>query len=153
VKTKLTVKAFVNAPGFEESNVTVRLFIDRLDGKGDQPAATPKQVQLKKTENNEVVMTCDTPETPGEIKVTMKIDPLIGEVTELNNEISTYVTATTEGVCVLWVEGRKRLEATFAIRHALSRDPRFRVYYTERNQDAKPAADQEDWFNLDKRHY
>lgn len=154
VKTKLTVKGIVNAPGFEDNaNVTARLFIDRLDGKGNQVAAPAKQFQLKKTENNEVVMVCDAPDTAGEIKVTLKIDPLIGEVTESNNEISTYVNVTTEGVSVLWVEARKRLESTFAIRHALSRDPRFRIYYAERNQDAKAGADQEDWFNFDKRHY
>src|SRR5207244_3205038 len=91
---------------------------------------------------------------PGEYKATLKIDPVQGEITDQNNSITTYVTVTKEGVSVLWVEGRKRaFESVFAIRHALSRDPQVRVYYAEKLKEKNPKADQEDWFDFDKRHY
>lgn len=146
VKTKLLVRGTVNAPGFENSRVTVRLLMD------DKEVAV-KQETLVKTQGNEVTLTCDAPDNPGEVKVTLKIDDLPGEITKLNNEISTYVSVTKDGVSILWVEGRKRLESVFALRHALSRDPRFRVYYTEQLPGAKPSPKVADWFEFDKKHY
>src|SRR5581483_4173181 len=124
VKGKLVVTGKVNAPGFENSTVDVRL---EIDGK-PVPSAPVQRMILKKTLGNDVQMACDAPATPGDIKVTLKIDPLPGEVTPLNNEISTFVPVTKEGVSILWVEGKKRaFESVFAIR-ALNRDPRFRIY-------------------------
>src|SRR5262249_51610940 len=60
---------------------------------------------------------------------------------------------TKDGVSILWVEGRKRLESVFALRHALTRDPRFRVYYTELLPGAKPSPQIADWFEFGKKHY
>ncbi len=40
------------------------------------------------------------------MKVALKVDPLPGEISQLNNEISTYVTVTKEGISVLYVEGK-----------------------------------------------
>jgi uncharacterized membrane protein len=148
VKTKITVKAVLNAPGFEGASVNLSLLID---GKLAAPA---KRVTLPKTTDNEVQLTCDAPDRAGEVKVTLRADPLQGEVTTLNNEISTYVTLTKEGLSVLWVEGKKRAyESVFVIRHVLSRDPRFRVYYAENLDDNPPPPDQADWFDFAKQHY
>ena len=61
---------------------------------------------LSKTIGNEVELVCDAPDTPGEIKVTLKIDPVNGEMTQINNEISTFVTVTKEGISVLYVGGK-----------------------------------------------
>ena len=73
-----------------------------------------------------------------------------GEVTTLNNEMSTYVSVTKEGLSVLWVEGKKRAwESAFVLRYALSRDPRFRVYYAENLEDTKPPPGQADWFDFE----
>jgi uncharacterized membrane protein len=148
VKSKLVVKALINAPGFEGSSVNLSLLID---GK---PAAPVKRQTLLKTTDNEVQVTCDAPDRPGEVKVTLRAEPLQGEVTTLNNEISTYVTVTKEGLSILWVEGKKRAyESVFVIRHALSRDPRFRIYYAENLDDTPPPTAQADWFDFDKQHY
>jgi hypothetical protein len=148
VKSKVIVKALVNAPGFEGSNVNLSLLID---GK---LAAPVKRVTLLKTMDNEVQLTCNAPDHAGEVKVTLRAEPLQGEVTTLNNEISTYVTVTKEGLSILWVEGKKRAyESVFVLRHVLSRDPRFRVYYAENLEDAPPPAGQTDWFDFNKQHY
>jgi uncharacterized membrane protein len=148
VKNRLTVKGVLDAPGFENARVTLRLF---LDGK---EAAPPKEEFLLKTAGNEVEMSCDAPAKAGEVKVTLKVDPLAGEVSTLNNEVSTFATVTKDGLSVLWVEGKKRaFEAVFAIRHALSRDPRFRVYYAELLRDGRKVEAGADLLDLKKRHY
>ena len=118
---------------------------------------------LGKTIGNEIVLTCDAPESAGEIKIIVKVgelDPvtkeikaLRGEVSGLNNEIVTFASVTKEGVSILWVEGRKRYESAFAIRHGLGGDRRFRVFYSELLPDGKPPSEQTDWFDFDKRHY
>jgi uncharacterized membrane protein len=150
VKGKLTIKGVIDAPKFVNNLAKFSLFVD---GKPAFPEPV-KQVQLTKDRGNVIAMTCDAPNKPGEIKVTMKVDTQPNEVTDFNNEISTYVNVTKEGVSVLWVEGKKRaFESVFAIRHALARDPRFRVFYTERLREAGPAEQRDDWFNFDKQHY
>lgn len=148
IKSKLTVRGVVNAPGLEGGRVALRVL---LNDKEVSPS--PEWITLHKTADNEVSIVCDAPADPGEYKVTLRIDPQPGEVSKLNNEISTYITATKEGISILWVEGKKRLESTFILKHALSRDPRFRVYYAEKLNQAKPAPEQDRWFDFDKRRY
>jgi uncharacterized membrane protein len=147
VKNQFTVKCFVNAPGFWGARPKLSLFIDDKFVKAEV-------IHLNKTQENEVQITADAPVRAGEIKVTLKIEPLQGEVTAINNEISTYVTVIKEGVSVLWVEGKKRAyESVFAIRYALKPDRRFRVFYTERLKEEKPSARAADWYKFDKQHY
>jgi uncharacterized membrane protein len=147
VKNKLTVKAMVNAPGLEGQMVNVRLLIDNKE-------VSSRRVRLPNTQDNDILVGEHRPEKPGEVKVTVKIDPAADEVTRANNELSTYVTVTNEGVSVLWVEGKKRAyEPVFAIREALARDKRFSVFYTERLQDGREPAGKEDWFNFKNKHY
>ncbi|MCI0376286.1 MAG: glutamine amidotransferase [Gemmataceae bacterium] len=153
VKGKLTVQGFVNAPGFENSIVNVSLWIEER-GKAPRQAGSTKREVLKKTQRNEINFECDAPDQAGEIKVTLKIEPLPGEVSILNNEVTTYVSVTKDGVYILWVEGRlPHLEATTAIRWALSKDQRFRVYFAECLQQEKPKAAAEDWRNFDNHAY
>jgi uncharacterized membrane protein len=147
VKGKMTVKGYVTAPGFENARVTARLFL------GDKEAAPAKLLTLLKTEGNEVLMTCDAPPVPGEVKVTLKVDPVLGEVTAQNNEVSTYATVSKEGVSILWVDRRRAFEQKMAIEYALKPDPRFRVTYLERVKEAKPSPDPADLWDFDKRHY
>ncbi len=124
VKGKMTVKGFVNAPGFENSSVAVSLWLQEVR-KPSRKVAAVNEI-LRKTQRNEVVVTCDAPDLPGEIKVTLKIQPIKGEISELNNEISTYATVSKEGVSILWVEGRwPRLDFRDAVRFALRRTPVF----------------------------
>jgi hypothetical protein len=146
-KGKLTVRAEVNAPGFEGTHTNLHLFLDDKLVKSER-------IQLLKTQGNEVEITAPAPVKAGEVKVTMKIDAQKGEVTDVNNQISTYCTVTREGLSILWVEGKKRLESAFALRFALRRDPmkRFNVTYVERLDDneAMPA---EDVFDFNRQAY
>jgi uncharacterized membrane protein len=126
-KGKFTVTAVADAPGFENREVVVRLFID---GKqvpvlvGDHEEVGHKE-SLRLTTGNELKVTANAPAQAGEIKVTLKIDRLEGELAEFNNEISTFATVSQEGVGVLYVD--KRREERAFILEALASDPRIRV--------------------------
>jgi hypothetical protein len=144
IKNKLTVKATINAGILEGQSVRVQLFVN------DKPAAPKRDVRLTKPQDNEVTVGEIRPEQVGEIKVTVKVDPVQDEISTANNEMSTYVTVTNDGLSVLWVEERPRAyEPTFAIR-ALAGDKRFSVFYTERHKGDRSS---EDWFNFAKKHY
>jgi uncharacterized membrane protein len=145
VKAKLTVRGTLDAPGFEGARqVRVRLLLD------DKEVNT-KEVELPKTTGNEVQLTTDAPSNPGEVKLTLRVDPLPGEATTVNNEISTFLTVTKEGVSVLYVD-RLREEAKF-IRYALAGDPRFRLTEAIRQTDDPPAAGEADFLQLDRQAY
>src|SRR5262249_45024825 len=85
IKGKLTVKGYVDAPGFVNSKVRMHLFFD------DKEVLARDEI-LRLEANNEVTLVADAPATrpkEGEIRVTLKLDPLPGELTVANNEIST----------------------------------------------------------------
>ncbi len=69
-----------------------------------------------------------TPLTPGEHKVTLRVEPREGELVTTNNEVSTFVTVRAGGINVLYLVGAQRVggepgpEQRFA-RAALARSP------------------------------
>lgn len=144
IKGNLTVKAMVNAPGFVGAKVRVHLLFDDEEVKTD--TAT-----LLKSEGNIVEISADAPTEPGEIKVTLKIDPINGEVTPLNNTIESYVTVTKEGLSVLVID-RLRLELKY-IREVLSSDKRIRYYEAIRQSDDPPPGGISELFQFDQQHY
>jgi uncharacterized membrane protein len=125
-KSPVRIKAIVDAPNLEGQLVTVRLLVEGKD------IGVTKQVTLPKTRGNPIDVGEFVPDRVGEVKVTVKIDEVPGEFTKLNNEMSTYVNVTKEGISVLWIEGRQRLEATWIIRFVLQPDARFNVLFDER---------------------
>jgi hypothetical protein len=128
VKTPVKIKATVDAPQLEGQEVTVHLLVE---GK----KVGTKTVTLKNTRGNKIDVGEFYPDNVGEVKVTVKIDPVPGEFTTLNNEMSTFVAVTKKGISVLWIEGSKRLETTWIIRNVLNRDARFNVIFDERLTD------------------
>jgi len=146
-KGKLTVKGVVDAPGFENTTAHVRLFVDNVEMPG------ARDVPLPKTAGNEVELICDAPATAGEIKVTLKIDPVKGEMTHANNEISTFVTVTKEGISVLYVEGKYRAWEPKFIRYALSQERSIRLFESVRLNDEPPSAGEGDLFQFERQHY
>jgi uncharacterized membrane protein len=145
-KGKLTVRGAVDAPGFEDAKVRVHLLINDTE-------VLAQDDKLARTTGNEVRLVCDAPDQGGEIKVTLKIDALPGEVTEANNEISTYVTVTKEGISVLYVEGKYRAWEPKFIRYALSEEPSIRLFETVRATDERPSGEEAAQFNFERQHY
>jgi uncharacterized membrane protein len=147
IKGKLTVKGILDAPGFVNAAVTVRLFID------DKEVLVQKET-LRKIQGNEVKLVTDAPTTrppAGEVKVTLKVDPTPGENILTNNEISTYVTVTQEGISVLLVD-QPRFPEPQQICDALAADQRIRVYPAWLGQKAL-TPDEGNLLQFDKQHY
>jgi uncharacterized membrane protein len=144
VKGKLTVRGILDAPGFENAAVMVHLLID------DKEVQSRKEV-LRHASDNQVTLITDAPSTPGESKVTLKVDPLPGEVSTINNEISTFVTVSKEGLSVLLVD-KPRFPEPQLICDALSSDPRIRVYVAWLRGEVQ-AGELADLFAFEKQHY
>jgi hypothetical protein len=144
IKAKLTVKGLIDAPGFDNNvPVRVRLLID------DKEVAV-EEARLTRVRDNEVKVSTQAPEKPGEIKVTLKVDPQIGEVTQVNNEMSTYVTVAKEGLSVLYVD-KVRADEPRAIRAAL-RDPRINLTMLHRQEGPLNETEKE-LFTFEKQHF
>ncbi len=154
VKAKLTVKAVVDAPGFENRTVKVRLFIDDQEVPvlvGGKEASFQEET-LRLTTGNEIQVVCNAPAKPGEVKVTLRIEPQRDELATFNNEISTYVTVSKEGLSVLLVDKARAWEPKY-ISLALSGDPRIRLYDVSfRNGRETPDAN-EDLYRFGERVY
>jgi uncharacterized membrane protein len=153
VKGKLVVKATADAPGFENREVRVRLFLDDKEVPilvNDREEAVHKQV-LRLTTGNEVVAACNAPAKPGEVKVTLKIDKLDGELTEFNNQVSTFVTVSKEGIGVLYVD--KRREERAYLLEALASDPRVRVHRVTLGGGPGAGPAEPDLFHFQDRAY
>jgi uncharacterized membrane protein len=146
VKGELTVKAAIDAPGFENANVRVEVLFD------DKVVESQNAV-LALTTGNEVKVKCTAPDKPGEVKVTLRVKDLPGEVSKANNEISTYLTVTKEGISVLLVD-KPRYPEPQLLWDALHEDPRIRVYAAWlRGGGAGLKPDQADLLQFAKQHY
>ena len=140
------MKGLIDAPGFEKSNVRVHLELDNKEvAAGD--------FRLDKTRGNEIQLVCDAPAEPGEVKVALKVDPLPGEISQLNNEISTFVTVTKEGISVLYVDGEFGNWEPKYIRLALSQLPNVRLFQAVRLSNEPSPTEDKDLFLFAKQHY
>lgn len=151
VKGELTVKASIDAFGFQNRLVRVKLLLD-----GKEVAATNATLTL--TTGNEVRIKATAPAQPGEVKLTVRVeDPnregqvLDGEVSAANNEMTTYLTVSKEGISVLLVDKPRAWEPQL-ICDALARDPRVHLYpvWLRGEQVAANAAD---LFRFDRQQY
>jgi uncharacterized membrane protein len=152
VKGKLVVKLLVDAPGFENTTVRLRLFINDVEVKSQDEV-------LQLTIGNEVKIECNAPPEPGEFKVRVVAEdparrgqPPPGDLVPSNNVIETFATAVKGGISVLYVDKRRGHEPQ-GICDALDRDVRIRrttVWLTgERPVDPNAA----DLFELDRQQY
>jgi uncharacterized membrane protein len=154
VKGKMTIRATVDAPGFEGRTVKVRTLIDGAEvpllvEDREQPFA---EEPLRLTGGNEVKVVVNAPAKPGEVKVTLKIEPFRDELATFNNEISTFATVSKEGISVLLVDKARHPEPVYVSR-ALRGDPRFRLYDVAfRNARETPDAGV-DLYRFNERFY
>jgi uncharacterized membrane protein len=153
VKGKLTVKGMIRASGFRNQKVTVRLFLEDQEVKEARQEIILKGEEGKQDTATEVSLVADAPSTPGEVKVTLRVDPHEGEVNRDNNELSTFVRVTKEGLKVLYVEGKYRAFEPKFIRWVLSEDPRINLDEAVLLNVERPPEGEADWFQLDKQRY
>jgi uncharacterized membrane protein len=151
VKGELTVKASVDAFGFQGRVVRVKVLID-----GKESTFTDAPLTL--TTGNDIRVKTTAPAVPGEVKLTVRVEdpnrdgkPLDGEVSGANNEMSTYLTVTKEGLSVLLVDKPRAWEPQ-SICDALARDPRIHLYPVWL-REGPPDANAGDLFRFDQQQY
>ena len=140
IKKDVTVKGTINAKGFEGAKVRVRLKIEGAD-------VAIQDVELLRSEGNEVAIKTKAPEKPGEYKVTLEIvDPPLNDAVASNNVIETYMTVVGEGIRVLFV-GPLNWEMK-AVRNALASDDRIDYVEAVRQTSERLPADQAAKYDL-----
>ena len=101
VKNQLLVRGTLVARGFVNQPIEVEMFVD------DDPKPVATQT-VKVPEGSEVVPITGLkyiPQTPGEKKITLRVKPKEGELLGSNNDISTFITALSGGLNVLYLQG------------------------------------------------
>jgi uncharacterized membrane protein len=151
-KGKIIVKLGLDAPGFENSTVRLRLFLD------DQEVLARDEV-LPLTSGNIVKLECSAPAKAGEVKLRVQSDDPrhkdeapAGDLFPRNNKIETYVTITKEGVSVLLVDKQRAMEPQL-ICDALTKDPRIRVTPVWQRGGQVLDANSGDLFHFDTQPY
>jgi uncharacterized membrane protein len=101
VKNKLDVRGSMLVRGFANQQLSVGLYVE---GRTDPVAKT----QVKVPEGVDVIPITGLsfiPETHGEKRITIKVEPQDGELVVSNNEISSFVTVLAGGLNVRFLQG------------------------------------------------
>ncbi len=120
------VRGLLSAAGFANQRVAVQLLWENADRKME--VVDTVQVDTPSGNQSLPIQLRHTPQTPGEYKVTLRVEPREGELVTTNNEASTFVTVRKGGVNVLYLVGAKRIgggpgpEQRF-VRAALAQSP------------------------------
>jgi uncharacterized membrane protein len=146
VKDRMIVRGAIQAQRYVGQEVEVWL---RIDGKPVDQADNPGQpVRLLLRPTSAVqsipieLPAAKLPDQPGDVKVSIWIKPLQGELTETNNEVATYVTLIKEGLSVLYLDKDRAWEPKF-IKRALKGDERITLYSAFLGEDT--GAEAEAW--------
>ncbi len=100
------VRARLTAEGYANQRVKVQLLWESTSG---MEAVDTVQVDTGVEGGSTPVLLRYTPKTPGEYKVTVRVEPREGELITTNNEASTFVTVRPGGINVLYLVGAQRV--------------------------------------------
>jgi uncharacterized membrane protein len=118
-------RASLVAEGYANQQVKVQLL---WEAAGRMDVVDTVQVDTGIEGGTVPIQLKHTPRSPGEYKVTLRVEPREGELVTTNNEVSTFVTVRAGGIKVLYLVGAKRIgggpgpEQRF-VRDALARSP------------------------------
>jgi hypothetical protein len=103
VKNELAITAQVRIDGYINNPIPVALLVEDASGKTN----TVAEQTVKAAANGERIPLkfSYVPDTPGEYKLTLKLDAQDGELVTTNNRLSTFVHVLKGGIKVLYVEG------------------------------------------------
>jgi hypothetical protein len=124
-ETPTEVRGRLSAEGYANQRVRVQLLWESAEG---MEAVDTVQVDTGVEGDSVPIALRHTPRTPGEFKVSLRVEPSEGELVTTNNEASTFVTVRTGGINVLYLVGAKRVaggpgpEQRF-VRAALAQSP------------------------------
>ncbi len=120
VKNELAIRGLLRVRGYVNKEIPVRLEIE--DSAGAKQIVGPTPI-LADQDNQQVdVNFTYVPQTPGQYKLTLKVDEQPGELVTKNNQLTAFLTVLEGGLRVLYLEGEPRQEQKF-IRWALDTSP------------------------------
>ncbi len=126
VKNELAVTAQVRAEGYLNQPLVAKLLFETSPGKMEIVAEKP--VTVTESGRSVPVEFIYAPQTEGEHKLTIEIDPQRGELLAINNRQSSFVQVLGGGLKVLYLEGALRAEQKF-LRRSLDASPDIHVDY------------------------
>ena len=111
VKTEMAIHGEVKVNGYVNQPIPVGVLMEMPDGKMQEIA---RQIVTARADGELLPVDFTyTPETPGEFKMTLKVDPQRDELVTTNNELSGFVQVLKGGLHVLYIEGDLRVEQKF----------------------------------------
>jgi Putative glutamine amidotransferase len=119
------VRGQLAAEGYANQTVKVQLL---WESAGGMEVVDTAQVETGSEGGSVPVVLRHTPQSPGEYKVTLRVEPRDGELVTTNNKVSTFVTVRGGGINVLYLVGTKRIgggpgQEQRYVRAALARSP------------------------------
>jgi uncharacterized membrane protein len=151
IKSEVKLGVRVDAPGFKDMPVRVKVFFDDKEVKAQDAV-------LREEEGNLFEVKVNAPPKPGEVKVTVRLEdpqrpgePLPGQVSRLKSEMSTFLSVTKEGISVLLIDKQRAWEPQLLC-DALAHEPRIRLYPVWLRGD-EPVDAVNDLFNFDKQQF
>ncbi len=101
----------LHAEGYTNRTVRVQLLWERIDAEGssEMQVVDTAQQQVLTADSRTPISLGYTPTTPGEYKVTLRVESPEGELITTNNEASTFVTVREGGIKVLYLYGASRI--------------------------------------------
>ncbi len=127
VKNELIVAGLVRVSGYRDQEIPVQALYEVEPGKPPEVIGTQMVHATKDGEELPVRFTY-IPQTIGEHKVTLRVQPQEKEQDTTNNEQATIVKVFEGGLNVLYVEGELRVEQAYLTR-SLRASPDIRVVY------------------------
>jgi hypothetical protein len=144
VKDRLIVRGTIQAQRYVGQEIEVWLKIEGQPvDQADQPGSPVRLVlrPASAVQTFQVEMPpARLPDQPGDIRVSLWVKPMPGELTDSNNEVSTYVTLVKEGLSVLYLDKDRAWEPKF-LRRALRGDERITLYTAFLAEESGPAAE------------
>lgn len=152
IKGEMKIHAVIDAPGFKEPRVRLRLFLEEEEVKAEDAI-------LHEATGNQVTITCTAPSKPGDVMVKLRVEdprregqPLPGEVSDKNNEKITFVPVTKEGFSVLMIVKQRAFEPQM-IDDVLRSDPKLNLHTVWFRGDEPVDPNVGDLFQLNKKQY
>jgi hypothetical protein len=144
VKERLIVNGALQVQGFAGQEIEVWV---RFDGKpaplAENPGQPVRMVVKPDTNSQQVPLkfpAAKLPDAAGDIRVSIWAKPVRGELTDSNNEVSTYLTLTKEGLSVVYYDKDRAYEPKF-LKRALKGDERITVYHRQLHTDSGSEAE------------
>ncbi len=113
VKNELSVAAELEAYGYVNKTLVVQMLFETLSGQLEEVAR--KEVEVQAPGQRIPLELVYVPETPGDYKLMVRVEPQPGELITTNNEMATFVQVLKGGINVLYLEGQIRVESRFIL--------------------------------------